>query len=398
MGLVLHWYLPTGGDGATLLAAGAGAQARRQARRSDREAGGRSATLDHLVAVARAAEQAGFDAVLTPTGTWCEDAWITTAVVSQHVRRLRFLVAFRPGTVTPMLAAQQAVAFQRLTGGRLLLNVVTGGDDAEQRRHGDGLGKDQRYARTDEFLTVLRDAWRGDPVSFRGQHLWTDGAVAFADGPPPPVYFGGASDAAVRVAARHADVYLTWGDRPQAVGAQIRRVREQAAALGRTVRSGVRLHVVTRDREADAWRDAAALLDGADEQTIEAAQLTLRREASEGQRRMLALHGGRRDQLEVHPHLWAGVGLLRGGAGTALVGSHEQVADLIAEYHAAGVDELILSGFPHDVEATVVGRGLLPELRRRGLLDHRHDVPASASDREPTDRALTPSLPVPASR
>jgi alkanesulfonate monooxygenase len=145
-------------------------------------------------------------------------------------------------------------------------------------------------------------------------------------------------------------------------------VRELAKVAGRELRFGIRLHVITRDAASDAWAQAQRLLEGLDPAAIERAQAIQRASGSEGQRRMTALHGGRTDALEISPNLWAGVGLVRGGAGTALVGSHEQVADRIAEYHELGIDEFILSGYPHLEEAYQVGEGVMPVLRRRGLL------------------------------
>jgi len=394
MTVKLHWYLPTHGDGRTLLQAGAATQARLEHRRADGEPGGRPATIDYLAQVARAAEQAGFDAALTPTGTWCDDAWLTTAALSQVVERLRFLVAFRPGTLSPTLAAQQAATFQRITGGRLLLNIVTGGEDAEQRRFGDDLAKDERYARTDEFLTILRGAWAGEPFDFRGRHLWAEGALALGVERPPEIYFGGASDAALRVAAKHADVALTWGVPPVDAGRFVERVRELAAEHGRAPRFGVRLHVVSRDDEERAWQDAEALIADADDAAIDAAQAQLGRAQAVGQQRQAALHGGRRDRasLEIHPHLWAGVGLLRGGAGTALVGTHEQVADLIEEYHDHGLTELILSGYPHVEEAYAFGEGVVPVLRRRGLLDPAQPTGIATGGASPAPALQIPGI------
>jgi alkanesulfonate monooxygenase len=368
MSIALHWYLPTHGDGRTLLEAGAAAQAEGLYRRGDGDGTGRAATLSYLAQVARAAEQSGFDAALTPTGTFCDDAWITTAALSSMVDRLRFLVAFRPGSLTPTLAAQQALTFQRHTGGRLLLNIVTGGDDDEQRRYGDALDKDGRYARTDEFLTILRGIWGSDSFTYKGSHLWVDDAVALGSGEPPEIYFGGSSDAALQVAARHADVYLTWGDPPPALEAHVARVRALAEEAGRELRFGVRLHTIARDTAEEAWRAADALIADADDAAIAAAQERLANSAAVGQRRMAELHGGRRDRLEVYPNLWAGVGLLRAGAGTALVGSHEQIADLMQEYHDIGITEFILSGYPHVEEAYAFGEGVRPILRRRGLI------------------------------
>jgi alkanesulfonate monooxygenase len=185
---------------------------------------------------------------------------------------------------------------------------------------------------------------------------------------PPEIYFGGASDAALRVAARHADVALTWGDPPPRLAPHLDEVRALADAAGRELRFGIRLHVIARDTSEEAWAAADALIADADEATIAAVQRRLERTASEGQRRMRVLHDGRRDSLEVYPNLWAGIGLLRTGAGTALVGSHEEIADLMTEYHELGISEFILSGYPHVEEAYAFGEGVVPVLRRRGLV------------------------------
>ncbi len=308
-----------------------------------------------------AADDLGFDAVLTPTGTTCEDAWLVTTALSQQTTRLRFLVAFRPGITNPTLAAQQAATFQRITNGRLLINIVTGGDAFEQRRFGDWLSHDERYARTDEFLQILRGAWRSEPFDFDGWHYKIRGATTMAPPDPiPEVFFGGASSVAEDVAARNVDVYLLWGEPPAMAEERIKRVQEKAAAQGRSVRFGMRLHVITRDTEREAWAEADRLLDTLDPALIDAAQQLLDKSKPVGQQRMLSLHGGTREDLEVSPNLWAGIGLVRPGAGTALVGSHEQVVQRILDYHDLGLDEFILSGHPHLEEAYAVGEGLLP--------------------------------------
>ncbi|MEU6668429.1 LLM class flavin-dependent oxidoreductase [Streptomyces sp. NPDC046727] len=361
----LHWFLPTGGDGRTLVDRHAYGPPD-----SGRAAGVRAPDIEYLAQIAKAAEQLGFEAVLTPTGTWCEDAWLTTAALAQHTERLKFLVAFRPGLLSPTLAAQMAATFQRVTRGRLLLNVVTGGDSAEQRRFGDHLDHDQRYARTDEFLSVVRGVWRGEPYDFRGAHYRVEGGLTvLPPDPVPQLFFGGSSPAAGPVAARHADVYLTWGEPPAQVKEKTDWIRSLAEREGRTVRFGIRLHTISRDSAAEAWATANRLLDDLDAETIAAAQAALGRSESVGQRRMLALHGGSGDRLEIHPNLWAGVGLVRGGAGTALVGSHAEVADRIEEYHALGIEHFVLSGYPHLEEAYWFGEGVIPELAARGLLE-----------------------------
>ncbi|QFZ78213.1 LLM class flavin-dependent oxidoreductase [Streptomyces fagopyri] len=374
MSLTFHWFLPTNGDSRHVVGGGHGTPVTGSGR-------DRPPTVGYLSQIARAAEDLGFVGALTPTGAWCEDAWLTTAMVSQNTERLKFLVAFRPGFVSPTLAAQMASTFQRQTGGRLLLNVVTGGESHEQRAYGDFLDKDARYRRTGEFLRIVRDLWDGKTVDLSGEHLRVEEArLAHVPDPVPEIYFGGSSPIAGEVAARHADVYLTWGEPPAQVAEKIAWARRLAEREGRALRFGIRLHVITRDTSAQAWAEADRLLDGFDPQTVESVQAGLARSESEGQRRMRALHGGSRESLEVHPNVWAGIGLVRGGAGTALVGSHDEVAERVAEYHALGIDEFVLSGYPHLEEAYWFGENVLPRLAARGLWHHPFEtspVPAA---------------------
>ncbi|MFJ8951280.1 LLM class flavin-dependent oxidoreductase [Streptomyces sp. NPDC102381] len=372
--LTFHWFLPTTGDSRHVVGGGHGS--------TPGTAGGdRPASVEYLGQIARTAEQLGFEGALTPTGAWCEDAWLTTAMLTQVTERLKFLVAFRPGQISPTLSAQMAATYQRQSHGRLLLNVVTGGESAEQRAYGDFLDKDQRYARTGEFLDIVRRLWDGQTVDHHGEHLRVEGArLNRLPDPVPSVYFGGSSPAALDVAARHTDTYLTWGEPPAAVAEKIAEVRRRAELLGRTVRFGIRLHVIARDTAAQAWAEAERLLQGMNPERVAAVQRGLATSESEGQKRMRALHAsGTSSDLEIYPNLWAGVGLVRGGAGTALVGSHTEVADRIEEYHRLGIDEFVLSGVPHLEEAYWFGEGVLQLLERRGVWRH----PAAPAPVEP---------------
>jgi alkanesulfonate monooxygenase len=380
MELKLDWFLPTSGDGR-------GITGRAHPLPGAVRASERAPDIGYMAQVARASEQLGFDAVLTPTGTWCEDAWLVTAALTRDTERLKFIVAFRPGLTSPTLAAHMAGTYQRLSRGRLLLNVVTGGQSDEQRRFGDFLTHDERYARCDEFLSIIRGAWGEKPFDFNGNYYRVEGATVLSPPEPvPSIYFGGSSPAAVQVAAKQADVYLTWGEPPALAAEKIGRVRRLAAELGRTPRFGMRLHVITRDQSADAWAEAARLLSHIDPGEMAAMQRGLAASESAGQARQVALHAKYRDSgdprdLEVYPGLWAGIGLLRGGAGTALVGSHAEVADLIEEYAALGIEEFIVSGYPHLEEAYWFGEGVLPELHRREQRRARHP----AGRRRPAD-------------
>ncbi|MFJ8044100.1 LLM class flavin-dependent oxidoreductase [Kitasatospora sp. NPDC096147] len=357
---LLHWFLPTGGDGRD-----PGGVTAVQGRTGT--AVSRPADIDYLAQVAKAAEQAGFTSLLTPVGLGCVDPWILSAALTQHTSTIGFLVAFRAGFTSPTLLAQQADAFRRFAGGRLRLNVVTGGDPAEQRAYGDQLAHDDRYARTDEVMAVLRELLDGRTVDHHGRHLRLENAALVTPSVdhPVPLYFGGASPAAEQVAARRADVQLLWGEPPSALRERIDRLRPLAAAHGRRLRYGLRLHVIARDTSAAAWAEADRILAGLDPAAVAASQRRFATMDSTGQARMTALHGGQADpaRLEVSPNLWAGIGLVREGAGTALVGSHREVAERLAEYRELGIDEFVLSGYPHLEEAYRVGEQVAPLFR-----------------------------------
>jgi len=345
----VFWFLPTHGDGRYL----------------GTTEGGRPVDLGYLQQIALAADNLGFYGVLIPTGKSCEDAWLVAAALAPVTRRLRYLVAVRPGLQPPTLAARMATTLDRLSEGRLLINVVTGGDPVENRGDGIFLEHRERYEVTKEFLDVYRRLMRGEKVDYEGQHIRVEGAEVLF--PPvqekgPPLYFGGSSDAAIDVAAEQIDTYLTWGEPPEQVAEKLAVVRRRAEERGRTLEYGIRLHVIVRETEDEAKAAADKLIAHLDDETIAQAQKIFARMDSAGQARMSALHNGSRDNLYISQNLWAGVGLVRGGAGTALVGNPEQVAARIREYQALGVTNFILSGYPHLEEAHRVAELLLPLL------------------------------------
>ncbi|MDR0259243.1 MAG: FMNH2-dependent alkanesulfonate monooxygenase [Comamonas sp.] len=342
----VFWFIPTHGDSRYL----------------GTTHGARPLTHDYVKQIAIAADSLGYEGVLIPTGRSCEDPWVIASSLIAVTHRLKFLVAVRPGLHQPALAARMAATFDRLSEGRLLVNLVTGGDQAELEGDGVFLDHSQRYAESAEFLHIWREiltrSHEGESLDFAGQHLQVKGAKLLyppLQKPYPTVYFGGSSQAAQVLAGEQVDAYLTWGEPPDAVAAKIASVRAQAARHGRTLRFGIRLHVIVRETEEAAWQAADSLISHLSDDTVQQAQAALARMDSEGQRRMSALHAGGRKRsradLEVSPNLWAGVGLVRGGAGTALVGSPQQVAARIQEYAALGIDSFIFSGYPHLEEA-----------------------------------------------
>jgi alkanesulfonate monooxygenase len=343
------WFLPTHGDGHYLGSVD----------------GARHVSLNYLSQIARAADEMGYFGVLLPTGRSCEDSWVVASMMVPLTQKLRFLVAVRPGLTEPAFAARMAASLDRLSGGRLLVNVVTGGDPFELKGDGVFLNHDERYAVTDEFLSIWRKLMQGKEVTETHDHLRIEkGKLLYPprQKPYPPLYFGGSSEAGNLVAAKHIDVYLTWGEPPGAVAEKLAIAKAAAAARGRTFSYGIRLHVIVRRTSAEAWRAADELISKVDEEAIEKAQKSFSRFDSVGQRRMSQLHGGRRDNLAISPNLWAGVGLVRVGAGTALVGSPDEVAERMKEYMALGIDRFILSGYPHLEECYRFAELVFPKL------------------------------------
>lgn len=352
----IFWFIPTHGDG-RYLGTGHGA---------------RAVNYPYVRQIAQAADELGFNGVLLPTGRSCEDAWVTASALIPVTKRLKFLVAVRPGLLSPTLAARMASTFDRLSNGRLLVNVVTGGDPIENAADGLFLNHDSRYELTDEFLSIWRREMEGETVDFEGDYLNIKaGKVLYppVQAPYPALYFGGSSPIAQKIAVNHIDVYLTWGEPPDLVAEKIAQVRKLAEESGRNVRFGIRLHVIVRETEEEAWKAADELIQYLDDETIASAQQTFARMDSEGQRRMSGLHGGDRSRLEISPNLWAGVGLVRGGAGTALVGDPTTVAARMQEYADLGIETFIFSGYPHLEEAYRVAELLFPLLPLTNLGD-----------------------------
>jgi alkanesulfonate monooxygenase len=343
-----YWFAPTSGDGEFL------GLARPQ----------REPTLEYLIEVAQAAERAGFEGMLVPTGIPYLDSWLVGFAIAQHTRRIKPLVAFRPGFIAPTVAAKLSATFDRFTKGRLLVNVVTGGSPKELGQDGDFLDHDERYERTREFLDVILKCWTGETFSHKGRFF----EVRDAQLVPPlhqpgriPIYFGGSSDIAKEIAARYADVYLQWGEPVAQVKAQIEDVRSRAARYGRAPEFGVRLHVVVRDTEREAWDAAYRLISRIDEDVRRKMDRVFEETDSVAQRRITELvrQGERFDKCT-----WTGIGKIRKGAGTALVGTPDQIEEALQDYIDAGVTHFILSGYPHAEEALRFGDDVLPRFAK----------------------------------
>jgi len=362
MSIDFGWFLPTMGDGEVI-----GPPTR-------------PATAAYLCEVARAAEDAGFVFALVPVGTTCQDAWLASAVVAARTGKLKFLVAMRPGFVAPTVAARMSNTLDQLTGGRVLINVVTGGFPAELAADGDFTGHDERYARTQEFMRVVRRSWT-EPK--RWDHEGRYYRVEKGDvhpkpyqRPHPPFYFGGASEAAKKVGAEEADIYLLWGETLPMVRERIADMRERAAALGRTLRFGMRIHVCVRETDGEARAAATALVAEIPDNFQKMMDRHHAAGDSEGEKRQRMLAAAEDEWLA--PNLWSGIGKARLGVGTAIVGSGDSVAARLHEYAAEGIDTFILSGYPHLEEAQRFGRYVMPHFTGEASIASAPHEPALA--------------------
>lgn len=313
-------------------------------------------------------EDAGFDRLLV--GYWSDqpDGFLVTALAGLSTSRIKFLLAHRPGFVAPTLAARKLATLEHLLDGRLALHVISGGSDAEQRKDGDYLDHDQRYARTDEFLEVVRKVWTEEqPFDHQGTYYQAQGAFSAIkplQKPHLPVYFGGSSQAALEVAGKHADVFALWGESLQQTRETIAAVRAEAARHGREIQFSVSFRPIIADTEDAAWAKAEAILGTARQRLERAGPVLAQKPQSVGAQRLLdtVAQGERVDE-----RLWTGIAALVGGGhnSTALVGTPEQVADALLAYYDLGVTTFLIRGFDPVNDAEDYGRELLPLTRAK---------------------------------
>lgn len=328
--------------------------------------GSRKVDLGYYKQLALAYDQLGYTGALFATGA--HDVWVLAGALLSYTERLKFLVAIHPGLVAPTLLAKMAATLQEFSRGRLLINVVSG-DAKMLGAYGMTMPHDERYDMADEYLQIWHRLFAGETVDFKGRHFQTEGAkLALPVGQgiePPPLWFGGSSDKAIEVAAKHVETYLSWGETPDQIGAKVDLVKARAEKLGRELEYGIRLYVIVRDTDEEAWA-AADLYGRMDERAIAANQRFVGKTDSVGQQRMTAMHGGQTPEnlrdLEIAPNLWAGIGLVRPGPGTAIVGSPDTVIRTLEAYKKAGVNTFILSGMPLLEEAFRFGEKVLPRL------------------------------------
>lgn len=330
-------------------------------------AGSRQVDHGYFRQLAMACDHLGYTGALFATGA--HDVWVLAGALLPYTERLKFLVAIHPGLVPVTLLAKMAATFQDFSDGRLMVNVVSG-DAKMLAAYGMNLPHDERYVMADEYLQVWHRLMAGESVTHDGPYVRVTGAkLALPAGTaitPPPLWFGGSSDAAIEVAAKHVDVYLSWGETPDEMGRKVEQVRRRVGELGRELTYGIRLYVIVRETDAEAWEAARWLYARMDEAAIAANQRFVGGTDSVGQQRMSAMHGGVKPanlrDLEVAPDLWSGIGLVRPGPGTAIVGSPDTVLRTIEAYQRAGIETFILSGMPLLEEAYRFGETVLPRL------------------------------------
>lgn len=353
MSVTFFWFAPTNGDSEFI-------------GKKEQE---REPSLEYITHVARTAEKAGFEGILIPTGTPYLDSWIVGSAIVQQTEKITPLVAFRPGFIPPTLAAKMAATLDQHSKGRLAVNVVVGGSPSELAQDGDFISHDDRYQRGDEFLEVVKRLWTEKSVNHEGHYFKLNNGVlkpSNYEGRKLPLFFGGSSEAALEVAARHADVYLQWGEPVAQVRQQIEDLNERAAQHGRTIKHGVRIHIIVRETEEEAWGEVERLANNIDPEVEERVGKYYNDADSVAQMRMNDLLNG---DYRFDRYKWAGIGRVRKGAGTAIVGSPEQVIESLQEYIDAGVSAFVLSGFPHDREAERFGKLVLPHFKNNHAQD-----------------------------
>lgn len=331
--------------------------------------GTRQPTLDYITKIAQATEAGGFGTLLLPVGTGCLDGWAAASFLATQTTDLRFLVALRPGFVQPSVAARQATTFDYLSGGRLSINVVTGGSPQEQARDGDFLDHDTRYRRTKEYIKLTKRLLTQRDVDHEGEFYQLKGANLYPHSPQqphPPFFIAGESEAGKAVIAEEAQVYMTWGGPLAEMAEKLADIRRRVTAQGRTIGYSISFQTILGETEADAWAKAEAIRQRMSETTIQRQREYFRTIDSVGQRRLAGyVEQSAADGFRLGPNLWAGLTQVLGGNSIALVGTPDQVADRVVEYVNLGFDYVLLRGFPHLEAITQLGCDVLPRVRAK---------------------------------
>jgi alkanesulfonate monooxygenase len=337
--------------------------------------------VDYVEKIARAHDEGGFDRALVAFHSTGPESQLVVAHAASVTRNLKFMIAHRPGFTQPTLAARQLATLDHFTGGRVAVHIITGGSDEELAKDGDHLTKDERYARTSEYLDIVRAEWTSEkPFDYKGRYYQVDqgfGAVKPLRTPQIPVYFGGSSEAAIPVAGKHADIFALWGETQAQVAETIARVRHAAAKHGRQVKFSLSLRPVIAETEEAAWARADEIV-ARTKALREAAGLPTsgHRPPNAGSQRLLdaAAQGSRLDK-----RLWTGVAAVTGAAGnsTGLVGTPQQVAEALLDYYDLGVTTFLIRGFDPVEDAIAYGRDLIPLVRK--LVAEREAAPAAAA-------------------
>ena len=329
----------------------------------------REPSFEYISKIALASEAGGFDTLLLPVGTFCLDGWVGTSFIANQTSTLRFLVALRPGFVSPTVAARQAATFDYLSGGRLSINIVTGGSPQELARDGDFLEHDVRYRRTKEYIQLTKRYFSEEIIDHEGEFYKVKGASLFpktVQKPYPPFFIAGESEAGKAVIAEEAQVYMTWGGPVPDLAEKIEDIRQRVTAKGRTAGYSISFQVILGDTEEEAWAKAEDMRQHLSSDAIDNQKTHFKTMDSVGQRRLANyVESSANDGFRLGPNLWAGLTQVLGGNSIALVGTPDQVADRIAEYYALGYNHVLLRGFPHLEVIEQLGRDVLPRIRDR---------------------------------
>jgi alkanesulfonate monooxygenase len=346
--LSMGWFCPTLGDTSTF---GDSSKAFPQ-------------SMEHFERVTRAAEDAGFDYMLIPVSAHCWDAWVAASFVVSRTSRIKALVAMKPGFIHPVAQAKMISTFEQLSQGRLYMNLIAGISEKDAVAEGQLASKEARYEQLEEEVVLIKRLLSEEQVQFSGKYYHVDQPVIIPKSvqkPYPPFFLGGGSEQAAEISARHSAVHLFWGDYPERIGEQIKEMRARAAKYGREneLRFAMRLQIVCRETEDEAWEAAHALVAGAQEWKEQVRNMSMDSIANRRQQELSQTIGSK-----MTPHLWTGITEVRPGAGVAVVGNPQQVAAQLMEFVDAGCSGFCLSGYPHHEEAERFGRLVMPLLMR----------------------------------
>jgi len=332
-------------------------------------------SFEHCSDIVQTADRLGYQNILLPSSFQVgQEPFVFAGALGAMTKQIQQLVAVRMGEIHPPMLARHIATLDHLTKGRVTINIISSDLPGQVESN------EVRYGRSDEVIQILKQAWTQEKIDFSGKYYTlkiptTDPVKPYQQKGGPLLYFGGISELAKDLCAKHCDVFLMWPETEERLAATMAELSQRAAAYGRSIDFGLRIHMIVRETEEEARAHAERMMSKLDAAHGAAIKARAQDSKSAGVLRQDELRAQAKDDY-IEPHIWSGIGRARSGCGSAIVGNPEQVLAKLQRYMDMGIRAFIFSGYPHKEESELFARLVLPHLKTCKLAEAQGRVSA----------------------